>query len=153
MIGWRKRWEWQKRQFRHRTKKGNTMGTKNNPGKFDCYANAAPDEPMFILLGRDPCAPVTVLFWAHLRHVLYGLNVVGEAEKVKEATQLAFDMGNWATGLSPAKTKILSEATVIYAELWMTHNNRLEQIAEAIESSPHGVSAADVVRGFKKEGM
>lgn len=29
------------------------MGTKNNPGEFDCYANAAPDEPMFILLGRD----------------------------------------------------------------------------------------------------
>ena len=26
------------------------MGTKNNPGKFDCYANAKPDEPLFVLL-------------------------------------------------------------------------------------------------------
>jgi hypothetical protein len=29
------------------------MGTKNQPGKFDtCYANADPDEPMFVLLGK-----------------------------------------------------------------------------------------------------
>lgn len=40
------------------------MGTKNNPGKFDCYAKADPDEPMFILLGRDPLAPSLVLMWA-----------------------------------------------------------------------------------------
>lgn len=30
------------------------MGTKSNPTQFDCYANALPDEPMFILLARDP---------------------------------------------------------------------------------------------------
>ena len=28
------------------------MGTKNNPGRFDCYGNAEPDEPIFVLLGR-----------------------------------------------------------------------------------------------------
>lgn len=27
------------------------MGSKNNPGKYDCYEAADPDEPMFILLG------------------------------------------------------------------------------------------------------
>ena len=26
------------------------MGTKNNPGKWDCYANAEPDEPMIKLV-------------------------------------------------------------------------------------------------------
>jgi hypothetical protein len=30
------------------------MGTKSNPGPFDCYAKAEPDEPMFVLLARDP---------------------------------------------------------------------------------------------------
>ena len=25
------------------------MGTKNEPGEFDCYAAAEPDEPMFII--------------------------------------------------------------------------------------------------------
>jgi hypothetical protein len=29
------------------------MGTEKNPAKYDCYANADPNEPMFILLGRD----------------------------------------------------------------------------------------------------
>lgn len=43
------------------------MGTKNNPGKFDCYANADPDEPMFVLLGRDRHAPFLVMLWALLR--------------------------------------------------------------------------------------
>lgn len=43
------------------------MGTKNNPGAFDCYANAKPDEPMFILLARDRHAPRLVRLWAEIR--------------------------------------------------------------------------------------
>lgn len=43
------------------------MGTKNNPGRFDCYANAAPDEPMFILLGRDRHAAILVELWTQMR--------------------------------------------------------------------------------------
>ena len=43
------------------------MGTKNNPGKFDCYTNALPDEPMFILLGRDADAAKAVREWAGSR--------------------------------------------------------------------------------------
>ena len=43
------------------------MGTKRNPGKFDCYANAEPDEPMFILLGRDADAAKAVREWAGAR--------------------------------------------------------------------------------------
>ena len=43
------------------------MGTKNNPGEFDCYDKAAPDEPMFVLLARDPLAPILVDLWATLR--------------------------------------------------------------------------------------
>lgn len=60
------------------------MGTKNNPGKFDCYANADPDEPMFILLGRDKFGPLLVRLWALLRWL------TGEsAAKVAEARQCA----------------------------------------------------------------
>ncbi len=43
------------------------MGTKQRPGSFDCYANALPDEPMFILLGRDPLAPFLVSVWSAVR--------------------------------------------------------------------------------------
>jgi hypothetical protein len=40
------------------------MGTKSNPGKFDCYTKAEPDEPMFVLLARDENAPKIVRSWA-----------------------------------------------------------------------------------------
>lgn len=43
------------------------MGTKNNPGQFDCYENAEPDEPMFILLGRDRLAAHLVSIWSKVR--------------------------------------------------------------------------------------
>lgn len=63
------------------------MGTKNNPGRYDCYANAEPDEPMFILLGRDPDAPRLVREWAKAR------SQRGEdASKVNEALDCARDM-------------------------------------------------------------
>jgi len=43
------------------------MGIKNNPGKFDCYFKAEPDEPMFVLLARDLLAQVLVDLWATLK--------------------------------------------------------------------------------------
>lgn len=43
------------------------MGTKTNPGRFDCYAKARPDEPLFVLLGRDPLAAELVDAWAERR--------------------------------------------------------------------------------------
>lgn len=43
------------------------MATKNNPGAWDCYSKAEPDEEMFILLGRDEDAPALVALWAALR--------------------------------------------------------------------------------------
>lgn len=43
------------------------MATKNNPGAFDCFANAKPDEPIFILLARDELAPWVVAIWAAAR--------------------------------------------------------------------------------------
>lgn len=67
------------------------MGTKNNPGDFDCYTNAEPDEPMFILLGRDPSACHLVRLWAELR------KLEGEdPAKVTEALDCADAMERWA---------------------------------------------------------
>jgi hypothetical protein len=45
------------------------VGTKNDPGKYDCYEKAEPDEPMFVLLARDPLAPQLVRHWALLHRV------------------------------------------------------------------------------------
>ncbi len=66
------------------------MGTKLKPGKFDCYANAAPDEPMFVLLARDPMAPILVSLWADLRE-----HAAGNPSKVFEARTCAIEMAKW----------------------------------------------------------
>lgn len=70
------------------------MGTKNNPGQFDCYANAEPDEPMFVLLGRDRHAEVLTRLWAILR-----AHDGEDEEKIAEAIQCANNMERWGDGL------------------------------------------------------
>jgi hypothetical protein len=67
------------------------MGTKNNPGTFDCYTNAAPDEPMFVLLGRDKHAPTLVWLWAVLREL-----DDEKPEVVAEARECCLSMMRWA---------------------------------------------------------
>lgn len=44
------------------------MGCKNNPSRFDCMVKAEPDEPYFVLLGRDHSAAKLVREWATQRH-------------------------------------------------------------------------------------
>lgn len=73
------------------------MGSKNEPGKFDCYANALPDEPMFILLARDPSAPAIVKWWADAREAAIdgGQRPEGDRAMVEEARQCAKNMTAW----------------------------------------------------------
>lgn len=70
------------------------MSTKNNPGKWDCWANADPDEPLFVLLGRDQDAPTLVECWADRREAR------GEdPAKVAEARACAMAMHLWHESL------------------------------------------------------
>ena len=85
------------------------MGTKNNPGKFDCYANAEPDEPMFVLLARDEKAPEIVRAWANKRYrvqVYLGLREAGDPhdEKGLEAFACADAMEKWYAEKNRAST-------------------------------------------------
>src|SRR5436190_23199118 len=66
------------------------MGTKNNPGKFDCYAKADPDEPIFVLRANDPLAPFLVDAWA--KACASGHH---DPAKVVEARDCAQAMRNW----------------------------------------------------------
>lgn len=43
------------------------MGSKLQPGDFDCYGAALPDEPMFVLLARDRSAPAMLRSWSDTR--------------------------------------------------------------------------------------
>jgi hypothetical protein len=78
------------------------MGTRNNPGEFDCYANAGPDEPMFVLLGRDAQAPTLVRQWATARGMALLQQMRGradlggdEARQIQEAFACADAMEAW----------------------------------------------------------
>lgn len=76
------------------------MGTKADPGKYDCYAKAEPHEPYFVLLARDPYAPVLVRKWAerYLR-----LAREEDREQIAEAHQVADAMEDWRAARSGRK--------------------------------------------------
>jgi hypothetical protein len=86
------------------------MGTKNNPGAFDCYSAAAPDEPMFVLLARDPSAPLLVELWSLIREKL-GEDPV----KIEEARGCAMAMHDWLA--EHVDSKKVAKATAM-AEIW-----------------------------------
>jgi hypothetical protein len=73
------------------------MGSKEKPGTYDCYANALPDEPMFILLARDPFAPFLIEDWATRREtsINQGMRPESDRPMVIEARQCAKNMREW----------------------------------------------------------
>jgi hypothetical protein len=83
------------------------MGTKNNPGRFDCYAAAKPDEPMFILLGRDPVAAGAARAWANEREKLIDAGVKPESDRdmIVEARQCADAMEAYGIARAQAAGK------------------------------------------------
>lgn len=83
------------------------MGSKLNPGRFDCYANALPDEPMFILLGRDPDAPGLVRRWANGREVAIegGSRPASDRALVREALECAAYMDTWRAANWPHRRR------------------------------------------------
>jgi hypothetical protein len=79
------------------------MGTKNNPGRFDCYTYAEPDEPMFIVLGRDAAGPMAVRAWIDQR-IASGKNKPDD-QQIVDAREIADAMEQYRasrTALNPA---------------------------------------------------
>ena len=81
------------------------MPTKQNPGLFDCYKAALPDEPIFVILGRDPAGPATLDFWASQRIKLG--KTVGDDDKnrIKAAIDEAKEMQDWRTRMLDASVE------------------------------------------------
>lgn len=77
------------------------MSTKDNPGAFNCYAKAAPDEPMFVLLARDVVAPNTILAWIEARSKRVSST---DAEQIAEALECAAAMIRWRIAHPPTLT-------------------------------------------------
>ena len=77
------------------------MSTKQDPGEFDCYAKLAPDEPYFVLRGKDPGAPFLILLWVAWRWFQFGWY-----EKLGEALGCAIEMGRWKVKHPEAKPSV-----------------------------------------------
>ncbi len=72
------------------------MGTKTEPGKYDCYSKLAPDEPYFVLMGRDALSADLVDTWATQA------SVAGcDFDKVREARELAQRMREYFPRKNP----------------------------------------------------
>lgn len=73
------------------------MGSKLNPGKFDFYENALPDEPIFVLLARDDSAPELIEGWAGQRiyDMAVGKRPRSDMDLVEEAQNCAKNMRRW----------------------------------------------------------
>ena len=88
------------------------MGTKNNPGRFDCYAKLAPDEPYLTLRAKDPSAPYLVNIWSAVRNADWSraavifVNMLADPamrlrateqryDKLDEANSVAVEMREW----------------------------------------------------------
>lgn len=73
------------------------MGTKANPGRYDCYAALKPDEEHFVLMGRDEHFARVVGFWAMLRmqHIAENKDPLSDLDKVQEALECARRGTKW----------------------------------------------------------
>ena len=96
------------------------MGTKNEPGEYDCHGRAHPDEPYFELLGRDRTAHHLVLIWTtlrtghwefaeqHLKDAIAELRAIGRVdpldEQIMEAYRCSDEMRAWSERVSVART-------------------------------------------------
>lgn len=102
------------------------MGTKNNPGDFECHSKADPDEPFFTLLGRDRHAGFLVSLWALLRQK------DGEDEAVvNEAMRVAKAMEAHARGLG--KHEDINAAGGAFAPILLHVTKGLDEHPEDFE--------------------
>lgn len=100
------------------------MGTKNNPGEFDCYAAAHPGEPMFVLLARDKHAAALVNLWAAMKRLEFAQASPDTLDqvrrKVHEAERCANTMVEWYVDgrhAEPSGVRTLAEALAVLAEM------------------------------------
>lgn len=108
------------------------MGTKNNPGHFDCYTKAHPDEPMFVLLGRDELGSALVNLWATAKESLEG-----KTDKVIEARHCAYQMMIWCRLKTP-KVPITLEGSFLSLIPFEVLAYELRRRGATVIPAPHG---------------
>jgi len=105
------------------------MGTKECPGKFDCYAKAKPDEPYFTLIARDPTMGAVLMLWNVLRERTCGQDAA--SEQSTEAHECSIAAIRHAGGLGQEKGRRAHHA-VILAKAMIEALHSSEELAELL---------------------
>lgn len=85
------------------------MGTKENPGEFDCHANAGDDEPIFTLRAKDPAAPAAIRAWVEARKLAKPTTTEREQFRLMEAMGCAMEMEAWRQKIDPMGSTPIAE--------------------------------------------
>ena len=94
------------------------MSTKNNPGAYDCYAKLEPDEPYFVLRGKDPVGWLLVKLWVAIRKHMHS-SQMNDAylAKLDEAKITAQNMRDWAEAHETSEKGKTTDAIKAYEAL------------------------------------
>lgn len=125
------------------------MGTRNNPGKFDCLSKAEPDEPMFVLLGRDPVAPMLVNMWVEVRS-----RMGEEQEKCEEALACADQMTLWLEKLG--KRDDFVRALEICTDVALSREKdqqRIEKLEDLVRELCRALGSSDDEQQLRDEAQ
>lgn len=78
--------------------------TKTDPKRYDCWANAKEDEPVFVLLARDPVAWLLVMQWAGIRQAL------GKTapEQIADAEECAREMATYCDSIGKSVDRTIA---------------------------------------------
>jgi hypothetical protein len=71
--------------------------TRRRKVEYDCLAKLEPDEPCFVLIGRDRASAAVIKIWATLwlQEIGLGLRPEEDRAQVSQALKIARDMEIW----------------------------------------------------------
>lgn len=123
------------------------MATKNNPGKFDCHAKAAPDEPTFTLIARDPTMGAMLVLWNVLRERACG-QATG-SEQAAEAHECSLAAIRYAGDLGGGRGDRALRATAL-AKVMVEALHNAEEMSTLLASClPSTERAASLIDNFE----
>ena len=92
------------------------MGTKKQPGRFDCYGDAGEDEPIFVLRANDPAAIAAIHAWMQARHLhnfIDGAKLIErEKARLQSAQEVIHEMTAWQEAQKHQKSLSLMDRSL-----------------------------------------
>lgn len=116
--------------------------TKSRPGEFDALEKARPDELIFTLLERDPCAPGTIAYWCDLRRKR-ATAITDDDARLQELRQVSEAEFIGMTMLERQKGQASNEAAPLPAESYSGNERKVTKAEELLPKLRASLAEAD----------